>query len=145
MTKSFLQDILTATLLILCGGSLYIVFRQEIAGLEPLRETALLETVRLDPAPLKSHAVGRLVLYTLPDMLWYASLLLFQTAFTGRNRAAISLWITCAISPFAWETCQAAGVIEGTGDIADITGYTLTLIIIALCKRKKLSSLFSSW
>lgn len=134
---------LTLPFVLLAGGcAVYLTYRQEIAGLGFMQGSALLEAVKADRGTLAGSAVGRFILFTLPDMLWFAALLTLQTAVAmPRNRPGTIVLLLSAATPFAWEFLQLSGLIAGTFDTVDLAGYSLTLIIIILCQRKRLSEL----
>lgn len=141
MPSTTIRDTISALILLFAGGGIYLIYRQDIAGLQFI-DNETLEMIKGDPSPLYRSFTGRWVLYTLPDMLWYASLLLLQTtsAPTGSRLSRLILTISVML-PFIWEGGQSLGIIAGTFDIIDCAGYLLTLIIIFSCKRKKLLEL----
>ena len=140
-TKAFSLPVI----LLVIGGAFYVFFRQDIAGLAILPVQDLLAVVRCDTAWLSHLPCGNIMLYTLPDMLWYASLLLLQIAIIKRI-GIIGLPVGCvAVAlPFLWELLQYFHLIPGTYDIYDLAGYLITLIIIVTCKRKSLLQLLHS-
>lgn len=119
---------------LVCGCFIYLFFRRDIIGLElfPIDAPSLV-------IEIKHNIVTDIIIYNLPDALWFFSLLLFQVQFYKKSNllSRIVLYVSITL-PFIWEIMQAYNIIRGTFDIFDIIIYSLVLIIIMVWKRKKL-------
>lgn len=115
------------TMLILVGGALYILVRPDdiFGGIPTLCPWALSVKPSL-PA---------WVLYTLPDALWYAALLCFQSPFEFGKRGGVHLVtvLSCLSGPLH-ELLQLVRLAPGTFCPYDISTYFIILLIyILLC------------
>ena len=120
------------SLSILSGGALYIFMRPGdiFGGIPTLCPWALLVKPLL-PA---------WILYTLPDALWYAALLCFQSPFEFGKRGGVHIVtvLSCLSGP-VHELLQLVRLVHGTFCPYDISSYIVILIIyILLCFQKSL-------
>lgn len=123
--------LLTSLILLLLGVAIYALFRDEVLFLLPLKEYL--------PAPisLQSGLWSGILVYNLPDALWFASLLLLQTnPFASEPRGNVITIVALAL-PFALEGLQAAKIIPGTFDWLDILFYMITLLIFIIKWKKE--------
>lgn len=113
--------------LLLLGISLYLSFRQD---------TIIFDFLNIRTGFLHHPETGffHYLIYSLPDGLWFASLLLIQIGISGNPFSW--MMIVCALSPFILEVGQLT-FLPGTFDWNDIITYLLTLIIVYLCIRRK--------
>ena len=126
--------------LILTGGLIYAVYRQDIIFFSFWGKPKFLEFIRLDIHYQEGNIFLYFLLFCLPDMLWYMALLLFQKQFynAGSIFSKILFYLS-ALLAFVLEFMQYFGTIPGTFDIADIGCYLLTLLIfLVLWKRRKI-------
>ncbi len=115
------------TLLILTGGALYVFVRPgDIFGGIPTLCPRVLSVKPLLPT---------WVLYTLPDALWYAALLCFQSPFEFGKRGGLHMVtvLSCLSGP-VHELFQLVRLVPGTFCPYDISAYFIILLIyILLC------------
>lgn len=124
-------------LLLLIGGMIYVVFRQDVIFLDHI-PLAVLEKIRIEIDYSHCHWVVYLLVFCLPDALWYAALMIFQIwLYDGAIQSKMTFVFAASI-PFVYETLQKFATIRGTFDWLDVGSYLLTLIIIVLCQRKQL-------
>lgn len=120
-----LSKLLLSGTFLLMGTSIYLVFRRNVWFLSWISLWSV-------PSTEMEESVCVLFLkYSLPDGLWYASLLLFQTEFMGVSMSSRFVTGLCIILPFIWEIFQLLDILPGTFDPLDIAAYTLTLIVIS--------------
>lgn len=124
------MKILISLALLLLGVAIYVVFRNDVMFLQPVKGYLPNEVT------FQLGVWGYLLVFNLPDALWYASLLMLQpNIFTddGKNKT-----ITFAVFalPFLHEAAQAFKLVPGTFDWIDILFYALTLLIF-ITKWKK--------
>lgn len=116
-------------ILIVIAGAVYIILRPDdiFGGLPVLFPTM---------SSLKV-LIPKWLLYTLPDALWYASLLCFQRPFhyvNGRLTPVLTL-LACLTGPLH-EALQYLELVPGTFCPVDLLSYcTILLIYIILCLR----------
>lgn len=116
---------------LLCGILIYVYFRQEVLFLTPIKSFI--------PTPIEipkePNLIECILLFNIPDALWYAALLILQAnPFAEENkwipRIAISL-------PFLHEILQGLKLLPGTFDVADLLFYLLTLIIFLIIWKRR--------
>lgn len=121
-------------LLCLIAGTLpYVLFRQEVFFLRPLRH--------LLPAPLslEDSALSSWLLYNFSDICWYMALLLLADIKPCRDKASKAVKAITIALPFILELGQKAHLISGTFDILDIASYLIILTIYISLKWSKSS------
>lgn len=124
------------TITLLIGGLIYLIFRQDILALQYIKDCEWLKSIRVE---IHSNSFFiNWIIYSLPDALWYYSLLSFMIAFYDKTIINRILFIIAVLLPFIWESLQYFRVLSGTYDNIDITFYIITLIIF-LCFQKKLN------
>lgn len=122
------------TLFILLGCVIYLTYRQDSLFVSILPKS-LLNLISI-PNINKDNDLCNFLLYSLPDGLWYASLILIQYSLYSDNILyLIVLHISYAL-PFVLEFLQFFQIINGTFCIVDLSTYLLTFIILKLWKRK---------
>ena len=127
MLRQRLLKMACSLLLLLAGSAIYVLFRHDIIFVEMLPFSV--PRIETD----SSCRLTQFAIYSLPDALWYAALLMFMSAFAdGRclNRHILRFAI---VLPFGLEAGQYLHIISGTFDIIDILSYLITLTI---CKWK---------
>lgn len=123
--------ILASAILLLSGVAIYALFRNEVIFLLPIKDY-LPESIFLQPG-----VCSNLLVYNLPDALWFASLLLLQpNPFLDETKGVIIAVAAIAL-PFALEVLQAAMLIPGTFDWLDILFYMITLLIFIIKWKKE--------
>lgn len=79
-----------------------------------------------------------LLIYCLPDALWYAALLFCQLALMSNFIVSKVILLTAIISPFVLELGQYVGLVNGTFDVLDILSYLLVLTFFILWYKRSL-------
>ena len=130
-------------LLLLIGGGIYATCRQDVIFLAPFRETKFLDFLKIDIPYYDGDILTYFLLFCLPDILWYAALLLLSKHFYNRSSMVSKILFYFTVSlPFLFEFLQYFKILTGTFDIVDIFFYLLTfLFFIILWNRKKISAL----
>ena len=129
------KQICISFLLLLIGAMIYIIYRPNVYFLMCF-PIGLLEKIKVDIDYANCSIGTYIFIFCLPDSLWYASLLIFQSALYERQKIAIFLFSLSVFLPFIYELLQKIGIVAGTFDIMDLFTYLLTLIIVLLCQRK---------
>ena len=80
-----------------------------------------------------------LLIYCLPDAMWYTALLFCQLALISNNVVSKIILSTAIISPFVLELGQSAGLVNGTFDVLDILSYLCVLTFFILWYKKSLN------
>lgn len=125
-----------STTLLITGALIYAFLRQDILFLTFI-PSDLLAKIKIDIDYSNCTIVTYFIIFCLPDALWYAALLIFQSGLSEKDIAAKSVFIASVLLPFIYEMMQKTGQIPGTFDWMDIFTYTLTLLILLLCQRKQ--------
>lgn len=120
----YLKKIMQAMSLLAIGTVIYGLFRQDIifVGLLPF------EFYRIELGDRPGFGLQMLV-YNLPDALWYASLLVSMSMFLRGGYLNCYILLAAIISPFCLEIGQYFTLLSGTFDILDIAFYLITLLI----------------
>ena len=122
--------------LLLIGALIYASLRQNVLFMIHV-PSELLAKIKIDIDYHNCSVVTYFIIFCLPDALWYAALLILQSAFFEQNIVGKSIFIISVIFPFLYEVMQKADVISGTFDPMDIFTYLFTLLILFLCQRKQ--------
>lgn len=125
-----------STTLLITGALIYAFLRQDVLFLTFI-PSDLLAKIKIDIDYSNCTIVTYFIIFCLPDALWYAALLIFQSGLSEKDIAAKSVFIASVLLPFIYEMMQKTGQIPGTFDWMDIFTYTLTLLILLLCQRKQ--------
>lgn len=136
LTAQEKKNIYVAMLLLFAGSLVYLLFRQDVIFLSRVNQDVLhifhISIERSD------NILIYILLYCLPDGLWYAALLMSQVSFVQCGRMN-KLWFGMAVAlPFLLEALQGWHCIAGTFDLYDIITYLITLLIFMLCKKSLL-------
>lgn len=120
------------------GLCIYVLFRQNVYFLEVLFGMTKGYLCQLD----FSHPLPYLLVYCVPDGLWYLAILstndiINSTLCAQNDKYTVMLNIIVQSVPFLLEIGQAMGWCAGTFDVYDIITYLITLITYSLCTRKK--------
>jgi len=136
-----------AILLLLIGGGIYATCRQDVIFLAPFRETNFLDFLKIDISYCDGNILTYFLLFCLPDILWYAALLLLSKHFYNCGSIVNKILFYFTISlPFLFEILQYLKILSGTFDIVDIFFYSLTILFfIILWNRKKISALLCNF
>lgn len=126
---------LLSLLLLGLGAVIYIYMRQDIIFVQNLP----FEFSTQIPKEVCYGSPRYLLIYCLPDALWYAALLLCQLALMPNNVVGKVILSTAIISPFVLELGQLVGSASGTFDVLDMLSYLFVLIIFILWYRKSLN------
>lgn len=125
---------LLSLLLLILGAIIYIYMRQNIIFVLNLpfefRTQISKEVCYGSPRYL--------LIYVLPDALWYAALLLCQLALMSNSVVGKIILSTAIISPFVLELGQSVGLVNGTFDVLDLLSYLFVLTFFILWYKKSL-------
>ncbi len=139
LTTQEKKNIYVAMLLLFTGSLVYLLFRQDVIFLSRVNQDVLhifhISIERND------NILIYILLYCLPDGLWYAALLVFQVSFIQYGNINKFLFGVAVVLPFLLEILQLVHCIPGTFDLYDITTYLTTLLIFMLCKKNLLFKL----
>lgn len=123
------SKLIWSIVLLLAGTCIYILCRKEILFVE--YTTGIKEGVLYSLCQTSNPIVGFIV-YSLPDALWYASLLLLLRSLSSKDRFSHAMYFLGVSLPFILEILQMESLIPGTFDIYDLLAYISTLIIIEM-------------
>lgn len=130
-------QILVGSLLLVCGCSIYLLFRSKTIHLyqwfNNLGLIDYIESIRLSVA---GSQIPEFVKFSLPDGLYCASYILLMNAIWKGNDKSKS--IAVSIIPFAailHELAQGIGLIRGTFDINDLICYIAPLALYFALQR----------
>lgn len=134
--KPKIINFIIGTITLLIGGLIYLIFRQDILALQYIKDCEWLKSIRVE---IHSNSFFiNWIIYSLPDALWYYSLLSFMFIFYEKTILSRFLILIAIILPYIWEFSQFFHLLLGTYDNIDIIFYLITLIIF-LCFQKKLN------
>ncbi len=124
---------LLSLLLLIPGTVIYIYMRQDIIFVQNLP----FEFKTQIPKEVCYGSPRYLLIYCLPDALWYAALLLCQLALMSNRVVGKIILSTAIISPFVLELGQSVGLVNGTFDVLDILSYLFVLTFFMILWYKK--------
>lgn len=120
--------------MIITGVLIYITSRHDIIFFRWIPES-IINTFR-EYSIDRSSFLGYIIVYCLPDGLWYAALLLVQRMLMGKSLFSRSIyWISIAL-PFIWEILQIFAPIPGTFDPMDICMYLIILLFFIIITKQ---------
>lgn len=126
MSKSILP-----ILLLFIGVLIYALFRPDVIFLKPLWNI-----LSKNPHPIINNIddtiFGKLLIYSFPDALWYAALLIIQKKVLRNSLLSKIIYGFSIALPFILEILQGLHLINGTFDWIDILCYLATLILVLL-------------
>lgn len=135
--KPKIINLIIGTITLLIGGLIYLTFRQDILALQYIKNCEWLKSIRVE---IHSNSLFiNWIIYSLPDALWYYSLLSFMVIFYEKTILSRFLGSIAILLPFMWEFSQYFHFISGTYDNIDLIFYLITLIIF-LCFKKSISN-----
>lgn len=116
------------SLMTIIGGLIYIFTRQDIIFFRYIPDS-IIDHLN-NPVNNCSSIFQYIIVFCLPDGLWYGALLLIQSTFMGKSFLSRSIyWISITL-PFIWEILQLQGIMPGTFDPMDICVYLIFLILL---------------
>lgn len=122
-------------LLLLVGALIYATCRQDAMFLMSVNPE-LLAKIKVEVDYTNCNLFMYLILFCLPDALWYMALLIVQTELYSGERLLEKVLFHLSIAlPFILEMLQKVDFMPGTFDWFDIFTYLLTLMIFILCQR----------
>jgi len=126
--------LVAANLMIIIGTIIYITSRHDIIFFRWI-PISIIDTFR--EYSIESHTfLGYLIVYCIPDGLWYGALLLIQRTLMVKSFISRSMfWISAAL-PFIWEVLQILDPIPGTFDPMDLCIYSIILLFFMTIKYK---------
>ncbi len=125
---------LLSLLLLSLGAVIYICMRQDIVFVLNLPFEFKAQT----PKEVCYGSPKYLLIYCLPDALWYAALLFCQLALMSNFIVSKVILLIAIISPFVLELGQSVGFVYGTFDVLDIFSYLFVLIFFILWYKRSL-------
>ena len=131
----YISNIKQALGLLFLGACIYLFFRQDVIFISWI-ESGILNRIQIRILENWNNYFTYILLYCIPDALWYAALLILQMPFYNLGILNKIFVYVCIILPFIMEALQYIRLLPGTFDWLDILTYCLTFIIITLCKRK---------
>lgn len=123
--------------LLFVGMIIYLLFRQDAIFINWLGDDVL-NRFRITVKNRNDNIFIHWFLFSVPDGLWYAALLIMQLPFIKGNRLNLIIFGIAVLLPFVMEIMQYFDCIPGTFDRSDIFTYLLTLIIFLLCAKSRL-------
>ena len=121
---------------LLLGAIIYMLFRPEVLFLVHFPNDFISKiSIDIDASVISTCPFMYFVVFCLPDALWYAALLIFQSAIYVDNLTSKLVLVFSILFPFIHESMQKIGMLSGTFDWLDIITYLLTLILL-LCTKK---------
>lgn len=132
---SNVKCIVLASLSLLTGCLIYLFFRQGVVAVNWIGNPEWLKSLDAG-VKYDGNVPTYLLLYCLPDALWYFSMLILQFQFYDKSVlfCKILLCLTIAL-PFVIEIMQFFKMIRGTFDKFDIVFYLITLLITLKVKK----------
>ena len=133
--KRTMGRLIPAGLMLLIGGSIYLLMRSPILVLhEWVRKVGLGTTMDTSRHLVEHIHLPAWVIYCLPGALWAAAYILLIDLILAQSHAARS-FLEAAFIPLlgiSSEAMQYAGLLPGTFDALDLTAYALPLLAYAL-------------
>ena len=123
-------------LLLLAGALIYATCRQD-AMLLMSANPELVAKINVEVDYTNCNLFMYIILFCLPDALWYMALLIFQLELCSGGLLAKIVFGASIALPFVLEVLQRYGVMPGTFDWYDILTYSIILMIFILCQRKQ--------
>lgn len=127
------KEIYIAISLLVIGSLVYFLFRQDVVFLSWISRDVL--SVFHISVDTNDNIFIYMLLYCLPDALWYMALLIFQVSFVQYGRINKLLFRVSVILPFVGEILQLFHYIPGTYDFFDVVVYVITLLLFILCRK----------
>lgn len=127
--------LIIASVLLLLGGMIYILFREEVIFTSWLTALIPIDLPLCGNLIDQSTFAGYIILFALADSLWYAALLLFDLLLRSDAWYSRVMTLMAMAFPFIYELLQLCHIMPGTFDWIDILFYLLTLITYLLCLR----------
>lgn len=128
--------LLLAFIMLVLGGCIYLFFRKEVIFTSWIPDVWLHAMPNYCDKIDSNSLLGRIFLYSLPDGLWYGSLLLVDLLLRSNTSYSRVITLLTISLPFIFELLQLCHIMRGTFDWIDITIYLLTLYTFLLCSRK---------
>ena len=135
LTMSNTKSIVLAFSSLMVGCIIYLLFRQDILAVHWIGNPKWIEPFRINIG-YDGNLLTYILLYCLPDALWFFSFLLFEFILYDKSiiLCRILLYSTIAI-PFLLETLQYCKIIGGTFDILDVISYLTALLIVLIIEK----------
>lgn len=131
-TTKILRDLILASLSLVVGGSIYIIFRPLTLNMFGWFETLGISSLTSNYRELASYvSLNDFVLYSLPDGLWITSyLFIVNIVIPSEHKIELLFWIfLLPIISVLSEFMQFLNLIEGQFDVYDVICYILPLTI----------------
>lgn len=141
MNRNSIIRLVSAGLMIVVGTVIYLCSRQEIIFFRLVPDCII--DIFKGRIPDTHSVLHYIVVYCLPDGLWYGALLLFQSAFLENSLISRKIFQISVALPFFLEVLQLLDCVPGTFDPLDLLIYFVILIIFILCLKPKQLHLFN--
>lgn len=135
-----ISQLLFAVLLILIGGSIYVLFRTDTLRLfHWIFSLGLSDDVNAMREMCSGVSLPDFVLYSLPDCLWLTSYLFIVNAVVPKTDKRTFVFWLCVLPVAAviHECLQGLRVISGVFDISDLLCYLIPFSIFLFINLKK--------
>ena len=139
---SLMVQVLAGVLLLLAGIAIYLLFRsQTIVLYQWCMHLGLADVLTPLRQQVQSWTVPDFARYSLPDGMYCASYILLMDALWRNSGRVMRLCFTLLIPVCAilHELLQAASLVRGTFDVADLLCYATPLLVYLLIIHKKAS------
>lgn len=113
--------------MIISGAIIYLIARHDIIFLRWIPASVInsFQEYNFDD----KTAFGYIIVYCLPDGLWYGALLLLQSTLIGKSYASKVIYRISIALPFVWEILQIHNAVPGTFDPLDLCMYLVILFL----------------
>lgn len=130
--KQFICQSIVSFLLLVLGGSIYLLFRPKtLLMFKWVDSLGLSEYIDQLRDTVSGITLNRITLYSLPDGLWLASYIIVVNTIVSKN-SKHNLLFWSLLLPFiaiVFELLQIPGIIPGVFDVFDLICYIVPLII----------------
>lgn len=125
--RSVIIRLVASNLMIIIGAIIYITSRYDIIFVRwiPITIINTFREISIDNNSLLEYVI----IYCLPDGLWYGALLLVQMTLMGKSVISRCIYWISIVLPFMWEILQIHDAISGTFDPMDILMYFIVLLL----------------
>lgn len=124
------KTIVLAIVSLIMGCLIYLLFRQDIVAIHWIGNPKWIKPFRINIG-YDGNLLTYILLYCLPDALWFFSLLILQFQFFDKNIVLCNILLYLTITlPFVLELLQYFKIIGGTFDILDVAAYLTSLIVV---------------
>lgn len=130
----YLKYVIYAYAFLFTGSLIYVFFRQEVFFMSLISDDVS-DKFYVD-IDVNQSLMSYIMVFCLPDALWYLALLVSQLPFVRYGISCKILFGVCIVIPFVLELFQYFNCIAGTFDIYDVIIYVFTLLVFLIWERK---------